>query len=312
MSETQSLFEAVKANDAKAVRRLLKVGVDINAQDENGSTALMLATDRKLENIVKILVKANADVNILVEEGWTALMFAVNRNLENIVKILLKAGADVNAKSGHFEWTALMIAANRDLENIVKILLEAGADPNAVSYTYKTALILASRRLNIEIITILLDFGADVNAQDEDDDSVLVNTIFVEDLPNNVAKKTLLQKNIKEIVDILLGAGADPNLQSEGGCTALEFAAQYKFDDVAESLLYFGADPDDGSIALKDADKNIKKMISYKRTFDNNEEILGDNEYELDLKGGFIHINGGCFDLEFSDELQWDDWREYV
>ena len=49
---------------------------DVNARDENGRTALMLAAVNGNEDCVKILIAAGADVNAKDNTGKTALVMA--------------------------------------------------------------------------------------------------------------------------------------------------------------------------------------------------------------------------------------------
>ena len=51
-------------------------GIDIDAQDDKGSTALMGACYNEHLSVMEVLLQAGADVNIQTEGGYTALMFA--------------------------------------------------------------------------------------------------------------------------------------------------------------------------------------------------------------------------------------------
>jgi ankyrin repeat protein len=46
-----------------------------------------------------------------------------------------------------------------------------------------------------------------------------------------------------EVVELLLAAGADPNLKGDYGRTALVVASLHSHAEVVESLLQYGADP---------------------------------------------------------------------
>ena len=47
----------------KIAEYLIKMGADLNATNENGSTALMKASQKGFENIVEMLVSAKAEVS---------------------------------------------------------------------------------------------------------------------------------------------------------------------------------------------------------------------------------------------------------
>jgi serine/threonine-protein phosphatase 6 regulatory ankyrin repeat subunit B len=76
---------------------LLKRGLDINLQNEQGETALILAAWYGREDLVELLLKKGADPNLKTRKGLSALKVASANRYDNIVK---KLRAYV-AKSGH-------------------------------------------------------------------------------------------------------------------------------------------------------------------------------------------------------------------
>jgi ankyrin repeat protein len=72
---------------------LLDQGAVIDARDEAGRTALMLAvTEDKLE-MVRVLLARGADPNAADNTGHTPLQQANKRNLREIAALLEQAGA---------------------------------------------------------------------------------------------------------------------------------------------------------------------------------------------------------------------------
>jgi uncharacterized protein len=59
----RALIKAAGRNDVAMVRRLLKQGASVQAQDGQGRTALLSAVDRNHVESVKLLIEAGVDVN---------------------------------------------------------------------------------------------------------------------------------------------------------------------------------------------------------------------------------------------------------
>jgi len=89
---------AIEQGDFAAVSDQLRSGVDINALDRYGQTALMLAAHRGHDKIVELLVAQGADLNVTAKYTLSALMLAVVAGHESIARILARAGADLRIK----------------------------------------------------------------------------------------------------------------------------------------------------------------------------------------------------------------------
>ena len=140
---------------------------NINAVNDYGMTALMLAADRGHPGIVDVLLKAGADGNVQNKVGYTALIIASTPDHEEVIRMLLKAGADINAKNQGGE-TALIHAAWFGCPEAVKILIEAGAD-DSVDQKGRSALIFAATTPMgnaEETVNALIDAGTDVKHKD--------------------------------------------------------------------------------------------------------------------------------------------------
>lgn len=114
-SNVNSLINSAASGDLEQVRILVKMGVDVNAKDKDGRTALMGASLWGHLEVVKYLIANGANANVSDNYGNTALMnaasgvhFARGGHLE-IVKYLIAKGADINAKDKSGK-TALMWA----------------------------------------------------------------------------------------------------------------------------------------------------------------------------------------------------------
>jgi ankyrin repeat protein len=106
-----------QADRRQVIHILARAGADLDAQDEEGNTALHGAY---YENVAKALIGEGADVNIRNNDGNTPLM--ANFSVE-AAKLLVAAGADVHAKN-HEGKTALDFARQLEPEGErVKFLL---------------------------------------------------------------------------------------------------------------------------------------------------------------------------------------------
>jgi ankyrin repeat protein len=218
LAGTDPIHDAAKASDVEQVRQIIETCVDVNARDEEGSTALTYAAWLGNAEIVKLLLDADADLS---EGVFTALNVAALAGRTEIVRILLDAGADVNA-TDMSSWPALMSAAMEGHNDIVKLLIESGADVNEGNDD-RTALMESACRGHAETVRLLIDARADVNAIDRD--AVTATALMGAACFGRTA-----------VVKILLNAGADSSVRNMYGDTALTLAIKEKNRDIEYML----------------------------------------------------------------------------
>lgn len=135
----ENFFRAVKTGDCNKIRLYVNNGIDINSKDEDGWTALMIASENDKKKIVKLLIELGADVKVQDDdEGKTALMHAIYVNSDENAKILLKNGSDINAKDNYGQ-TPFILAACSNSKTIGELLIDLGADIDAYDDQGKTA-----------------------------------------------------------------------------------------------------------------------------------------------------------------------------
>lgn len=123
------------------------------------------------------------------------------------VKDLVTQGANLNFKDTSGE-TALHYAIRSECFESVKILVEARADLNVKNKNGESPLILAAKNRNSEITKFLIETGADVNLKNNKEMSVLKILREEEKLHLNNQNKPEDYKNLKEIIELLIEAGA--------------------------------------------------------------------------------------------------------
>lgn len=92
------------------VQLCLQYNADINAQDEdNGGTPLMYAIHNTHDHIVEVLLRIGADMELEEQQGYTPLMVAALSDNATACEMLLDAGAILDTKDNKGR-TALSMA----------------------------------------------------------------------------------------------------------------------------------------------------------------------------------------------------------
>ena len=107
-----ALHRAAQAGDIEGLKAALEAGVDIDARDARGWTALMHAVNKGYTLLVEPLLVAKADPDVRAPDGATALFMAAVHGHSEIIEHLMKAGAAVSIK-GPKGRTAVDVARTR-------------------------------------------------------------------------------------------------------------------------------------------------------------------------------------------------------
>ncbi len=164
------LIEAATQNDVATVKRLLKQGAEINAQDARGRTALLGAVEGNHLESAQALIEAGADVNVQDHKMDSPLLLAGAEGTLDILKLILKAKPNFSLYN-RFGGTPLIPACERGHVEVVKILLNTNVDIDHVNHLGWTALLETivlsdGGPRHQEIVQLLVDAGADVHIGD--------------------------------------------------------------------------------------------------------------------------------------------------
>jgi ankyrin repeat protein len=156
--------EAARTGDREAVRALLKQGMDVNAAQGDGMTALHWAARLGDVELAQMLLYAGANVKAMTRLGsYTPLLMAAQIGNAQMLQTLIKAGGDAKAATNNGT-TPLMLSAASGSSDAVRVLLENGADPNAKeSARGETALMFAANFNRVEAMKVLIEKGAQID-----------------------------------------------------------------------------------------------------------------------------------------------------
>ncbi|GMV93853.1 MAG: hypothetical protein AMXMBFR82_36310 [Candidatus Hydrogenedentota bacterium] len=245
-----ALNGAIFTRRVDVVKRLIELGANVNEQDKQfGYTPLATATEVGDAKIVKMLIDAGADLKATDFIGQTPLCTAAMNGQTAVMKVLLDAGSDIRHRNAEGE-TILTMATWMDQAKAVEFLLERGADPNETGKNSPAPLLWAVAQDSQNLVKRLLDAGADPNAAVP---KTKRHGIFDKYPKGTTALMIAAAKGRSKIVDILLEAGVDPQVENGEGRTAVDFAAKAGRGKVLERLERTGATVDRSSKELQDA-----------------------------------------------------------
>ncbi|KQQ45070.1 hypothetical protein ASF61_20770 [Duganella sp. Leaf126] len=161
------LFRAVQMNRAAGVKKSLAAGVDPNARDLGGETALIVAIRNDANDAATVLMdQPGVELEAKAPNGNTALMMAAFRRNQPLVVDLIRRGARINPPTHQPGWTALHYAAAGGSAEITSLLLDHQAAIDAESPSGMTPLMMAAREGQEDAVKVLLARGANAALKD--------------------------------------------------------------------------------------------------------------------------------------------------
>jgi ankyrin repeat protein len=242
--------EAAMTGDVATVKSLLKSGADVNAALGDGVTGLHWAARQGHEELASTLIVAGANVKATTRFGAiTPLHLAAERGAGTIVAALVKAGADANAVTSTGA-TPLMFAAGAGDVASITALLDAGAEIEAKERDREhTPLLFAAAAGRLDAVKLLLAKGANKNAATKAIDLMALSANGENPEGRNLAAKPETPRAAARPASgrprtpgLDRGYLINEQVHTQGGMTALLFAARQGYRDVATVLLEAGVD----------------------------------------------------------------------
>ena len=263
--QPQDLPAAAIVGEADAVRRLIDLGLPVDATDSQGCTALLRAAGGGHRAVVDLLLARGADPRIAARSGATPLSAAVSMRQGDIVERLLAAGAPLEQRLPG-EVTVLMLAAALGLPDVVARLLTAGADVHAGDAQGLAPLHCAAlfgftareRPRLVALLDTLLLAGAEADQVAAGGVTPLLLLLGARAEPGTACDEEVVLAGLERLLDEEVALDArDPR-----GFGPLHLAALHGLLRVVQRLLRAGADPD-----LRDGLNRSAREIAVMRGF---------------------------------------------
>jgi hypothetical protein len=191
--------------------------------------ALLAAAAAGRTEEVRRLIAAGAALEQRDGQGRTPLLLAVAGNHVAVAQVLLDAGASPNSQAANRD-TPWLLAGASGRTDILAAMLPRKPDLSLRNRYGGNALIPACERAHVETVELLLGSGIDVDHVNDLGWTCLLEIVILGDGgPRH-----------QRVAQLVLAAGADPNLADKDGITPLAHARRRGQDEVARLIAAAG------------------------------------------------------------------------
>ncbi|KAL3848589.1 hypothetical protein ACJMK2_019438 [Sinanodonta woodiana] len=215
MDFEQELFYAVSNNEPEKLKEILEAGADPDQFYEDitrisSKAVLHMACAKGQEECAKVLLAYHANPRINDRWSQTPLMYCMATHHYEVGEIILQQEPAAVDDEDRYGKTALHKAVESGCEESVKLLLRYNADVNHRNHGGVTAMMILCDSTDLDnvadVLKLLLGAAAEVDIKDH--------------ALRTALHYAAIRKN-PTIVELLLRAGANPNVMDKTGRTPL-------------------------------------------------------------------------------------------
>lgn len=267
-SQQDSFFAAAKRGNVKQAEKIIaQGGVEINAADAKGKTALLYACEAGAIDFINFLAGQNADFRARDAEqntclhltvrsrkaqaviafaaercekeatnakGQTPLVAAYDAGQFRSFEALQLAGSNLNAQHPKSGLPLLVETVKRERLQYAKFLIEKGADTSARDADGHNLIVVAATQSIAELIPLLIARGMSLDSRDKNGKNV------IQIVHENMLKRVSAAR--EKTFEAVFAAGANPNsVSSTGRSLLMEQSESGRYNQV-KLLLEKGAD----------------------------------------------------------------------
>ena len=251
-------------------------------------------------SLVHMLLEHGADVDLVDDRGMTAIALAVVvENLE-VVHLLLQKNAKTTLwNSIDYMGTNILVLATGIPTNPLKslkmtqLMLEHGLNVDICNAIGETPLLCAANHGNLDVAKLLLDHGASIDEPTKLGRTPLMAAIAnlrsfsepqvqISELQGKSLGSIAQVQKHEDVARLLITSGANTNLRTTSGWTALHYAAENGAPKIVELLIKHGTNPNVTNrysstalhLAAKDGHNEIVQLLlTYDANLDARDEV---------------------------------------